>query len=172
MSAMENLPETTALFGPGSSLAEHQNPMVLRMIDWRGCSAVEYVPGRKSGQPTFIGRRIPVQGLIDWLATGKSLEGFSETFRVNMDAVKTASCYLNDNPPVGTVDLSDCPAVQINPANMPSFKGTHFPVVALFDFLKAGRTAREFSETYALDYGHIETVLRHATTQNYQGPVR
>ena len=51
-----------------------------------------------------------------------------------MDAVKTASCYLNDNPPVGTVYLSDCPAVQFNPANMPSFKGTHFPVVALFDF--------------------------------------
>ena len=57
-----------------------------------------------------------------------------------MDAVKTASCYLNDNPPVGTVYLSDCPAVQFNPANMPSFKGTYFPVVALFDFLKARRT--------------------------------
>ena len=89
-----------------------------------------------------------------------------------MDAVKTASCYLNDNPPVGTVYLSDCPAVQFNPANMPSFKGTYFPVVALFDFLKAGKTAWEFSETYALDYEHIETVLRHATAQNYQGPVR
>ena len=173
VSAVDNLAETSALFSPGNSPAEHQNnPMVLKMIDWRGCSAVEYVPGRKSGKPTFIGRRIPVQALIDWLATGQSLEGFSETFRVNMDVVKTALCYLNDKPPVGTVDLSDCPAVQLNPANMPSFKGTHFPVVALFDFLKAGKTAQEFSETYVLDYEHIETVLRHATAQNYQRPVR
>ena len=83
-----------------------------------------------------------------------------------MDAVTDAYLYMTDNPPVETVDLADCPAVQLNPADMLSFKGTHFPVVALFDFLKAGRTPREFSETYGLDHEQVETVLRHATAQN------
>lgn len=153
-------------------MESQNNPMILRMIDWRGCSDVEYVPGRKSGKPTFIGRRIPAEGLADWLATGQTLEEFSEVFKINLDSVMAASRYLTENPPVVTVDLTDCPAVQLNPANMPSFEGTHFPVVALFDFLKAGRTARDFSETYELDYEHVETVLRHATARGYQGPIQ
>ena len=142
--------------------------MILRMIDWRGCSSVEYVPGRKSGQPTFIGRRVPVHGLADWLATGERLEEFSEAFQIPMDSVMAAFRYRTDDPPVESVDLTGCPAVQLNPANMVSFKGTHFPVVALFDFLKAGETAREFSKTYGLDHEHVEAVLRYATAQNYQ----
>ncbi|MYD41362.1 MAG: DUF433 domain-containing protein [Acidimicrobiia bacterium] len=152
--------------GMKSAPVDSHSPMILTMIDWRGCSAVEYVPGRKSGSPTFIGRRVPVQGLTDWLRTGRTLETFSETFQISMDAVTDAYLYMTDNPPVETVDLADCPAVQLNPADMLSFKGTHFPVVALFDFLKAGRTPREFSETYGLDHEQVETVLRHATAQN------
>lgn len=146
--------------------------MILRMIDWRGCSAVEYVPGRKGGQPTFLGRRIPAQALADWLSTGQTLEPFSETFQIDKASVMEAYRHMSNEPPVGTVDLTDCPSAHLNPWNVPSFKGTHFPVVALFDFLKAGRTAREFSETYELDYQHIETVLRHAAAQNYQGPAQ
>ena len=154
------------------SSATRDNPMVLRMIDWRGCSAVEYVPGRKGGQATFLGRRIPAQALADWLSTGRTPEEFSDVFEIELDSVMDAVRYLNDDPPVGTVDLTGCAAVQLNPWDMPSFKGTTFPVESLFDFLKAGRKAREFSETYGMDHGHVEAVLSHAAAQNYQGPTR
>ena len=44
-------------------------------------------------------------------------------------------------------------------------------VEALFDFLKSGRTAQEFADTYNVDYQHIAAVLRHAADQDYQGPL-
>ena len=141
--------------------------MILRMIDWRGCPAVEYVPGRVGSHPSFKGRRIAVQGLVDWLATGQSPEGFSETFRVDMDSVMTAVLYLNDDPPVEIVDLTDCSAAHLNYRNVPAFQGTRFPVESLFHYLKGGKTAREFSETYELDYEDIKTVLQHAAAENY-----
>ena len=50
--------------------------MILRMVDWRDCSALEHVPGRNSGQATFIGRRIPAQTLADRLPAGGTLETF------------------------------------------------------------------------------------------------
>ena len=53
------------------------NPMILRMIDWSGCSAVEYVPGRVGSHPSFVGRRIAAQGLLDWISDGGTGEGFS-----------------------------------------------------------------------------------------------
>ena len=143
--------------------AESQNdPMVLRMIDWRGCSAVEYVPGRVGGHPSFIGRRIAVEGLVDWIAAGGTCEGFADTFRIGADAVSEAFRYLDDAPPVEVVDLTGCPAVRLSDRNIPAFRGTRFPVESLFHYLKGGKTAEEFSDTYGLDYDDIRAVLSHA----------
>ena len=171
---------------PAGSWAErHDDPMVLRMVDWRGCAALEYVPGRKGGQATFIGRRIPAQTLADWLATGGTLETFPDAFRVDMGSVRAVHEYMTSGPPVGTVDLTGCRFVELTcmsnvpgvhfvgppPPPLPTFAGTRRRVEALFDFLKAGRTAREFSDTYDVDYEHVEAVLRHAADQGYQGPL-
>ena len=78
--------------GTDDTLASQNDPMVLRMIDWRGCSAVEYVPGRVGSHPSFIGRRIAVQGLVDWIEGGRWWEGFAEAFRIEADAVREAVC--------------------------------------------------------------------------------
>lgn len=164
---------TAAQSDVGSLPVEPQdNPMILRMVDWRGCSAVEYVPGRVGSHPSFNGRRIAVQGLVDWIATGRTGEEFADALRIETDSVMAAFRYLNDDPPVEVVDLTSCPTVQLNYRNVPSFRGTCFPVESLFHYLKGGKTAREFSETYQLDYEDIKTVLRHAAAQDYQGPTR
>ena len=155
----------------GLPVEPQSNPMILRMIDWRGCSAVEYVPGRVGSHPSFIDSRIAVQGLVDWIATGGTREGFADALRTETDSVVAAFRYLNDDPPVEVVDLTDCPAVQLRYRNIPAFQGTRFPVESLFHYLKGGKTAQEFSETYELDYEHIKTVLHHAHAQNYQGPI-
>ena len=34
-------------------------------IDWRGCSDVECIPGKVSGQPIVAGTRILAQGVVD-----------------------------------------------------------------------------------------------------------
>ncbi len=176
--AAENTPS-------GSSATHLDNPMVLRMVDWRDCPALEYVPGRKGGQATFIGRRIPAQTLADWLATGGTLETFPDAFRVDMGSVRAVHEYMTNGPPVGTVDLTGCRFVELTcmsdlpgvhfvgppPPPWPTFAGTRRRVEALFDFLKAGRTAREFSDTYDVAYEHVEAVLRHAADQGYQGPL-
>ena len=142
------------------------------MVDWRDCPGLEYVPGRKGGQATFIGRRIPARALADWLSTGRTLEDFSDTFKINIGTVNAVYRYMTDDLPVGTVDLAGCASVEIDSWGSPAFKGSGFPVEALFDFLKAGRTARDFSVTYDVDCEHVKAVLRHAADQNYQGPLK
>ena len=57
--------------------------------------------------------------------------------------------------------------MQLGYRNVPAFQGTRFPVESLFHYLKGGKTAQGFSETYELDYEHVETVLHHAAGQNY-----
>jgi len=144
------------------SAESQSDPMVLRMIDWRGCSAVEYVPGRVGSHPSFMGRRIAVGGLVDWIAAGGTCEGFADTFRIETDAALEAFRYLDDAPPVEVVDLTGCPAVRLNDRNIPAFRGTPFPVESLFHYLKGGKTAEEFADTYGLDYDDIRAVLSHA----------
>ncbi len=172
---------------PAGSWAErHDDPMVLRMVDWRGCAALEYVPGRKGGQATFIGRRIPADTLVDWLTTGGgTLDTFPDAHLIDTEPVRAVYDYMTSGPPVDTVDLTGCPFVELTcvtdvpgvhfvgftPPPWPTFAGTRRRVEALFDFLKAGRTAREFSDTYDVDYEHVEAVLRHAADQGYQGPL-
>ena len=160
---------------------ESQNdPMILRMVDWRGCSAVEYVPGRKGGQATFIGHRIPAQALADYLDAGYTLETFVDGFLLDMASVRAVYDFMVNDPPVSTVDLTGCASVELRPLGgalhsweTPVFVGAGFPVEPLFDFMKAGRPAREFADAYGvdLDYEHVEAVLRHAADQGYQGPL-
>ena len=163
--------DTPPVLPVGSWAKRRDNPMVLRMVDWRDCPALEYVPGRKGGQATFIGRRVPAQALADWLSTGRTLEAFSDTFGIDMGSVRAVHEYMTDSPPVGTVDLTGCCSVELTPWGTPTFAGTWLHVEALFDFVKAGGTARDFSDTYDVDYEHVEAVLRHAVDQDYQGPV-
>ena len=168
--------ETLPALPPGQWARRRDDPMILRMVDWRGCFGLEYVPGRKGGQATFIGRRIPAQTLADWLTTGGTLETFSDTFGIDMDSVRAVYEFMTDNLPVGTVDLTGCRSVELTPRGMrphliPTFLGTGIQVEALFDFLKSGRTAREFSDTYDVDYQHIAAVLRRAADQGYRGPL-
>ena len=152
---------------------ESQNgPMILRMIDWRGCSAVEYVPGRKAGKPTFIGRRIPVRGLVEWLELGYSPEEFAADLDIAIDSVMAAVRYLHDDPPVEVVDLTGCPAVVCFTdewGNFPAFEDTTISVESLFNALKGGQTVDEFISYFAAEFGpdyldheHIDTVLGHA----------
>jgi len=135
--------------------------VVLEMIDWRGCPVVEYVPERVSGQPSFLNLRMQVSQLVDWISAGHSVEQFAEVFHMDVKQLRVAVEYLRNDPPVETVDLTGCPVVELNPIGMPSFKSTHFPVVTLFNFLKSGRTAREFSDTYHLNHDHVKHVLAH-----------
>ena len=136
--------------------------MVLRMIDWRGCSVVEYVPERVSGQPSFLNRRIQLPLLVGWLNAGSSVEDFARAFRVDMDTLMVAVRYLQNSPPVHVVDLAVCPVVESNEDGAPAFRGTGFPVEALFNYIKSGRTAKEFSDTYDLDDEQVRTVLAYA----------
>ena len=141
-----------AMSGTPTSSGTHNQPMLLEMIDWRGCPVVEYVPGRVSGKPSFLNCRMQVSLLVDWVNTGHSAAQFAEDFHMDIDQLMVAVEYLRGDPPVQVVDLTGCPVVELNPSGTPSFKGTHFPVEALFNFLKSGRTARDFSDTYNLDY--------------------
>ena len=151
-----------AMSGNPTSSGTHDHPMLLEMIDWRGCPVVEYVPGRVSGKPSFLNCRMQVSLLVDWVNAGHGASQFAEDFHMDIDQLMVAVEYLRGDPPVQVVDLTGCPVVELNPSGTPSFKGTHFPVEALFNFLKSGRTARDFSDTYNLDYEHVSTVLAHA----------
>ena len=159
---------------------ESDDPMVLRMADWRGCSALEYVPGRNGGQATFIGRRITAATLAEYLYAGYTLERFCEGLGVDMSSVRAVYDFMVDGPPVDTVDLTGCPSVELRrwgtasqSWEAPVFKGVGYPVEALFDFLKAGLPASDFADAYEVDlaYEHVEAVLRHAADQGYQGPL-
>ena len=145
---------------PDTSSAD---PVALKMIDWRDCPVIEYVPERVSGKPSFLNRRLQVEILVEWLNAGSGVEDFAQCFRIDMDTLTVAVEYLRNDPPVEIVDLAGCPAVELAPDGYPAFKGTRFPVRALFDFLKSGRSVREFSDMYsfALSHDQVNAVLDH-----------
>ena len=140
------------------------SPMVLEMIDWRGCPVVEYVPERMSGDPSFVNCRVQVSQLVDWVNRGYSVDEFANTYYMDVDLLRVAVRYLRDSPPVEIVDLAGCPGVELNRWGEPSFAVSGIRVEALFNFLKAGRSASEFAATYewaGIDDGHVTTVLAH-----------
>ena len=164
----------------GPSYESQNDPMILRMIDWRGCSAIEYVPGRNAGYPTFVGRRIPVRFLVERLENGGSPEEYAADLHIAVDAVMAAVRYLRDDPPVEVVDLNGCPGVWLKRAStrgfddFPVFEGTGISVESLFHRLKGGRTVEEFIGHFDGVFGpghlnpeHVYTVLRHAAAQGH-----
>jgi uncharacterized protein (DUF433 family) len=50
------------------------------MLEWRGCSAVERVPGKVSGVWIFKGTRVPVRALFENLEDGARVDDFLEWF--------------------------------------------------------------------------------------------
>ena len=140
------------------------SPMVLEMIDWRGCPAVEYVPERVSSDPSFINRRIKVSHLVEWVNNGRTVEEFADSLRIDVDLLRVAARYLNNDPPVEVVDLTGCDGLGLNQWGEPCFAGSNIPVEVLFNFLKAGRSADEFAATYewaGIKNSHVTTVLAH-----------
>lgn len=54
--------------------------MVLLMLDWSKCAAVEQSPGKVSGAWVFRGTRIPVAALFENLESGARVNDFLEWF--------------------------------------------------------------------------------------------
>jgi uncharacterized protein (DUF433 family) len=54
--------------------------MVVAMLDWSQCVAVERVPGKVSGAWLFKGTRVPVCALFENLEDGASIDDFLEWF--------------------------------------------------------------------------------------------
>lgn len=54
--------------------------MVVAMLDWSQCAAVERVPGKVSGAWLFKGTRVPVCALFENLQDGASIDDFIEWF--------------------------------------------------------------------------------------------
>ena len=142
-----------------------QRPITLEMIDWRGCPVVEYVPARVSGQPSFVGLRMPVSVFVEWVGTGYGIAEFAASYHVDSDKLRLALQYIENDPPVHVVELTDCPAVERGRSGEPVFKDTTFPVKILFDQIKGGVRPREFADRYGLDFDHVRTVLSYAPSR-------
>ncbi len=49
-------------------------------MDWTGCRFVERVEGRRGGQPTVVGTRIPPETFLDWTEDGFSVDEIQSNF--------------------------------------------------------------------------------------------
>ena len=54
--------------------------MLLTMLDWTQCAAVERVPGKVSGAWVFKDTRVPVRALFENLEGGATVNEFLEWF--------------------------------------------------------------------------------------------
>jgi uncharacterized protein (DUF433 family) len=54
-------------------------------LDWSQCSAVESVPGKRSGAWVFKGTRMPVSTVFENLSSGASIEEVMEWFGVTRE---------------------------------------------------------------------------------------
>ena len=118
---------------PQTNDSHRQDPITLEMIDWRGCPVVEYAPARVSGQPSFIGQRMPVSVLVEWVEADHEIDEFAASYHMHADTLRRAVQYLEDGPPVHVVKLAGCPVVERGQKGEPVFTGTFFPVETLFD---------------------------------------
>jgi uncharacterized protein (DUF433 family) len=81
-------------------------------LDWAQCSAVESVPGRRSGAWVFRGTRMPVATVFENLEAGSSIDEIIEQFHVTPEQIRAvlefAARSLDAPPvPVGSASLSD-----------------------------------------------------------------
>jgi uncharacterized protein (DUF433 family) len=49
-------------------------------MDWSGCDLVERVPGRRSGEPTIVGTRIPPEVIVGDYELGSPIEEIEENY--------------------------------------------------------------------------------------------
>jgi len=49
-------------------------------MDWSGCELVERVPGRRSGEPTIVGTRIPPEAIVGDYELGSPIEEIGENY--------------------------------------------------------------------------------------------
>jgi len=57
-------------------------------LDWSQCSAVESVPGRRSGAWVFRNTRMPVAAVFENLEAGSSIEEIMEQFHVTREQIQ------------------------------------------------------------------------------------
>ena len=84
----------------------------MAILDWSQCSAVESVPGRRSGAWVFKDTRMPVATVFENLEAGSDIEEIIEQFQVTREQVKAvlefAARSLDAPPvPVGVSASSD-----------------------------------------------------------------
>jgi len=61
---------------------------------------IESVPGKRSGQACVKGTRIAVKDVVDWIASGLSVEAIISDFpELTAESIKSCVDYSNDNEP-------------------------------------------------------------------------
>jgi uncharacterized protein (DUF433 family) len=101
-------------------------------------------PERLGGTPVFVGTRVPVQSLLDYLEAGDSLDEFLRQF----PSVRREQA----------IQVLDCARARTNPENIPPTPG------------QRAELDRRLDE---MDQGHVETIpwdevkrrLRHGTSE-------
>ncbi len=74
-------------------------------LDWSQCSAVESIPGKRSGAWVFRGTRMPVATVFENLEAGSSIEEIIEQFHVTREQIQSVLEFAArslDAPPVPT----------------------------------------------------------------------
>lgn len=75
----------------------------MAILDWSQCSAVESVPGKRSGAWVFRNTRTPVSVVFDNLEAGASIPEIMEWFHLSREHVNTviefAARSLDAPPP-------------------------------------------------------------------------
>ena len=77
--------------------------MAIATLDWSQCSAVESVPGRRSGAWVFKDTRMPVATIFENLEAGSDIEEIIEQFHVTREQVQAVLEFAArslDAPPV------------------------------------------------------------------------
>ena len=85
----------------------------MSVLDWSQCPTVESIPGKVSGAWLFRGTRLPVQVVIDNLASGASIDEVMEWFSISREEIVSAlefvSRSLDESPnmPVRVTEMAD-----------------------------------------------------------------
>jgi uncharacterized protein (DUF433 family) len=76
-------------------------------LDWSQCSAVESIPGKRSGAWVFKDTRMPVATVFENLEAGSSIEEIIEQFHVTREQIQAVLEFAArslDAPPVPVSD--------------------------------------------------------------------
>jgi uncharacterized protein (DUF433 family) len=88
----------------------------MAVLDWSQCSAVESVPGKRSGAWVFKDTRMPVSTVLENLESGATIEEIMEWFDVTREqivAVLEFAARSLDVPPAAGPSLTSVDAHSI-----------------------------------------------------------